>query len=393
MTLFAWMGGVRLRLPIAALALSLASWGVVAPPAHAADGWSSAPVISSAASRQNCADFLFVGVRGSGEPDGFGATITGVRDGLKKQWKRDGTVRQVWLDYPAVAPQTLEKVPMESLLFDQPMPSTGYFDSAISGGEKLTTIIRDAQERCPRERVVLAGFSQGAQVITRALAETRPGDRLLAAILLGNPSHYPGQNVRELDGSADDTAIGMGAFLTVTRVTAAAKSTRQDAVEAVLQQTFDVTEGKADRTRLREAMTRSGDQIPPEAYPITYSVCLAGDMVCDSAEPMSNILVAATTMQDEMNRTRPIHLNYKSGNIKHTLDAVGAAINAAKPIEDPKPAAGPARVRIERLPGRPNWKLTAEVGLGAAVTGFIAGLLVGRANRRVGRRSRRPEES
>lgn len=379
-----------MRLPTAALALSLACWGLVATPAHAAEGWGSDPVISSAASRQTCADFLFVGVRGSGEPNGFGDTITGVRDGLKKRWQREGTVRQVWLDYPAVAPQTLETVPMESLLFEQPMPSTEYFDSARKGAEKLTAVIRDAQKRCPRERIILAGFSQGAQVITRALAVTRPGDRLLAAILLGSPSHYPGQNVRELDGTASDEAIGLGAFLTLARETAADKPNRQQAVEAILQQTFDVSEGQVNRTEARAAMTRTGAEIPPEAYPITYSVCLAGDMVCDSADPMSNILVGASSLQDEMNRTRPVHLNYKGSSITHTVEAVGASMNAAKPIVLPSTA--PGRVRIERLPGRPNWQLTAQVGLGAAVAGFVVGLLVGRANRGALPRSRRRRE-
>ncbi|SKF62558.1 Uncharacterised protein [Mycobacteroides abscessus subsp. abscessus] len=49
------------------------------------------------------------------------------------------------------------------------------------------------------------------------MALTNPNDRLVAAILLGNPSHYPGQNVRELSGSATAEAIGLGAYLYLMR--------------------------------------------------------------------------------------------------------------------------------------------------------------------------------
>ena len=57
--------------------------------------------------------------------------------------------------------------------------------------------------------MVLAGFSQGSQAITQALAQTDTPQRLAGAILVGNPDHYPGQNVQEVSGDADQSAIGM----------------------------------------------------------------------------------------------------------------------------------------------------------------------------------------
>ena len=64
---------------------------------------------------------------------------------------------------------------------------------------------------------------------------------LIAALLLGNPSHYPQQNVRELNGTASTNAIGLGAALTLLRKTGAEHSSRQLAVEAMIQHTFDIT--------------------------------------------------------------------------------------------------------------------------------------------------------
>ena len=109
---------------------------------------------------------------------------------------------------------------------------------------------------------------------------------------------------------------------------------------------------------------------------------------------MSNMLVGASTMPDEMNETRPIHLSYKGENLLHTLDAVGAAMNTAQPIILPTPAKPVIPgVRIERLTGRPDWRTTAGVGMGAGVLGFVVGLLIGKSNGRSSRASRRSRAS
>ncbi|MGD7733194.1 cutinase family protein [Propionibacteriaceae bacterium G57] len=361
-------------------ALTLTGLVATAPAAHA-QGWSSEPVKSTQAGGQECADFLFVGVRGSGEPDGFGDTVKGVRNGLVERWNRTGTVRQVWLDYPAVAPQTLGKVNFEDLLFKKPMPSTEYFDSADVGATRLAAVVNDSLRRCAGERLVMAGFSQGAQVITRAMALTHPGDRLVAAILLGNPNHYPGQNVRELSGSATAEAIGLGSYLYLMRQLGATSANRQVAVESMLQATVDMYEGKVSMDDVRKAMASSGNEIPPESYASTYSVCQAGDMVCDAAQPMAEMLVGSTTMTAEIDRTRPIHLGYSGAAIAPTLDAVGEAIAAVDLSQTPTPV--PVTVApVAQTPSvlrRPTWVLAASIAVGTLVVGFVLGLVRGRS--------------
>lgn len=378
-----FLGALIRRVVVLLVAFVLVLAGAVgaATPASAADGWSDQPVRSSQAGGQPCADFLFVGARGSGEPDGYGRTITGVRDGLAKRWDRPGTVRQVWLDYPAVAPQTLGQVNVEDLLFAQPMPSTEYFDSADVGGTRLAAIMNDSLRRCPNERLILAGFSQGAQVITRAMALTNPNDRLVAAILLGNPSHYPGQNVRELSGSATAEAIGLGAYLYLMRRLGTEAPNRQTAVETMLQVTFDMHEGKVDSAAIREAMSAVRAEIPASSYAATYSVCEAGDMVCDASQPMGQLLVGATTMTDEINRTRPIHLGYHGAAIAATLDSVDEAIDQVDLSQTPTP--GPVVTEPElstpsRLE-RPTWVMAASLAGLTLLGGFVLGLLRGRA--------------
>ncbi|MGD8216153.1 cutinase family protein [Aestuariimicrobium sp. Y1814] len=375
-----------------ALAIALALTGALgsAPRAAAVGSWDDNPVISTQAAAQPCADFLFVGVRGSGEPDGFGPTVTGVRDGLAQRWDRSGTVRQVWLDYPAVAPQTLGEVDFEDLLFAQPMPSTEYFDSADVGGTRLAAVMNDSLRRCPTERIILAGFSQGAQVITRAMALTNPSERLTAAILMGNPSHYPGQNVRELSGSATAEAIGLGSYLYLMRMVGADAPNRQTAVETMLQMTFDMYDGKVDSEKIQQAMDAVRAEIPAASYAATYSICEAGDMVCDASQPMGQMLVGATTMTDEINRTRPVHLGYRGNVIDATLDSVDEAIDAADLEETPSPGpilttvtAEPQPVVVSRLE-RPTWLITASLAGATLLLGFVLGLLRGRA---VGRAS------
>ena len=75
--------------------------------ASAAPRWTGKPVPSTKASSQPCASLLFVGVRGSGEKAPYGTTVSKARDALAARWKGHGSVREVWLDYPATDPHTL----------------------------------------------------------------------------------------------------------------------------------------------------------------------------------------------------------------------------------------------------------------------------------------------
>lgn len=332
---------------VVAAVVSVTGLGSLAPtpPAVAApEAWNQRAVASSAAAEQPCADFLFIGVRGSGESPGYGPTVTRVRDGLAARWTK-GSVRQVWLEYPAGDPHTLTSVSMASLLLDQPMPATTYFTSAATGATNLAAVLTDSASRCPAERTILAGFSQGAQVITSALGSVPEAPaRLAAAILVGNPSHYPGQSVRELSGSASQNAIGLGAMLHLLREQArrGGQTNRDQAVRNLIQTTLNLYQGTIDTAAIRAAMQAQHSEIPPLAYQATYSVCQAGDLVCDAGQSMAEVMVQSTTLSAEIDRTRPIHGGYTPAVLAPTLVAASQAIAALPPVAAPPASASPS---------------------------------------------------
>lgn len=356
----------------ALLSAALAPVPAQAKPNPAA--WKANPVASGQAGQQACADFLFVGVRGSGEPDGYGDTVTGVRDGLAERWTH-GTVRQVWLDYPAADPHTLTQVPMESLLFDDPMPKTEYFGSADTGAVALGAVLADSMKRCPAERTIMAGFSQGAQVITQALT-TMPDavNRLGAAILLGNPFHYPSQSIRELSGSASANAIGLGSLLYLLRHQAheGDATSREQGVKNLLTALIALHEGTLTDAQVRRAVEGTGAEIPPGAYAHTYSACQAGDLVCDAGPAMTDVLLQNSTMDAEFTRTRPIHLGYSPTLLKGTLDQVSSDIAALPPLVVPvSPSASP------QPPALPSNSSGVPTGLWLLGVGALAAIGVG----------------
>ena len=293
-------------------------------------GWDSTPVSSDMAARLDCASVMFVGVRGSGETPPYGDTITSIRDALAQKWRGKGTVRQVYLNYPAADPHTLQNTPMSSLLFDSTMPSTEYFDSAALGAKKLIALLNTEKKQCPKEWVVLAGFSQGSQAITQALAQTDTPQRLAGAILVGNPDHYPGQNVQEVSGDADQSAIGMAAILYYLRERANATpgANRDAQMRAIIEATLSLSQNSINQKALDADMSKAGAAIPAEAYPETYSVCMKGDPVCDTAPALTRILTLQSTWQDELNQGRPIHMGYTRTVMEGALDRIAQRINA-----------------------------------------------------------------
>ena len=336
--------------------------------------WRGKPVASPKASSQQCADFVFVGVRGSGEEAGYGPTVTGIRDALASRWT-GGSVRQVWLDYPAADPHTLTSVPIERLLFDDPMPTTEYFGSADAGARELAGVLADSLRRCPGERSILVGFSQGAQVITQALsASAAATDQLAAAILLGNPFHYPGQSVRELSGDAPASALGLGAVLQVLRYQAVTgdKSSREQAVTNLLTTLISQHQGTFSETQVRAALSGTGAALPPGAYAHTYSVCQSGDLVCDAVPAMTSVLLQNSTMDEEFTKTRPIHLGYSANLLKATVDQVMTDIEAlppaARPVATPKPQSP-----VQPQGRRTAWWVLAVGAVAAVAVGFGTG--------------------
>ena len=345
-------------------------------------GWGSDPVSSEHASQMECASVMFVGVRGSGETPPYGETITSIRDAVAQKWKGKGTVRQVYLDYPAADPHTLQQASMSSLLFDATMPSTEYFDSAALGAKKLTALLNAEKKQCPKEWGILAGFSQGSQAITQALAQTDTPQRLAGAILAGNPDHYPGQNVQELSGDADRSAMGMAAILYYLRERAHATpgANRDAQMRAIIKATLSLSQESLDQKSLDADMVKAEAAIPPEAYPETYSVCLKGDPVCDTAPALTRILTLQSTWQDELNQGRPVHMGYTRSVLEASLNRIAQranAVGAAEAKGAPIPHGQTVTVATR------EWcPLQIAVAVGAGVLGLALGWFLGRAGRR-----------
>ncbi|EPS38097.1 hypothetical protein H072_8161 [Dactylellina haptotyla CBS 200.50] len=115
--------------------------------------------------------------------------------------------------------QTVERVALE-----YPAVLEGYARSAAIGAGALKDLIAKQAGECPEQKIVLLGYSQGAQVVGDAIggggfgqmgAELTPGlnpaliDRVTAIVLMGDPRHMASEEYQH--GSAGREA-GNGVF-------------------------------------------------------------------------------------------------------------------------------------------------------------------------------------
>ncbi|WP_188113632.1 cutinase family protein [Nocardioides humilatus] len=143
----------------------------------------------------DCTDVLFIGVRGSGEapqgendamyqPDGINAfgekiwpTYTEFTEAIAQE--RPGTtVRPVGLEYRALG------VAHNPISYNHPT----YLQSIYQGVDVLKNLLASEHNRCAEEpqKVVLAGYSQGALVIRLAIADLeRTNSPLLSTDFIG----------------------------------------------------------------------------------------------------------------------------------------------------------------------------------------------------------------
>ncbi|SER90689.1 Cutinase [Propionibacterium cyclohexanicum] len=375
-----WMR--RLSCLLSGVALLVTGLGT--PFAAADGGWSANPVASSKAADQPCADLLFVGVRGSGEQPPYGTTLSAVEQQLAthtQQSRPDLSVRQVFLDYPATSLDQLNLSAVENMVLPNSSASPSAYTSSVDAGvSELERLAHSEAERCHDQKLLIAGFSQGAEVTTRALASGQLDANTTAVVLLGNPLHYDGQNVNELDGTAGNRAYGLVAALHFLRqqATADPHATRQQQVQSLLTSLFSLYNGTVDNGTLNAAMKSAGADVPGVDAPMTWSVCMSGDTVCDSAEALSRLLTSTSTVQEEEDRARPLHSSYTPANLPKTLAAVEAKIDAL-----PATATGSAR---GPLPGRSAAPVVGLAVAAAVLAGAVVAVLIGR-RRRSGRGS------
>ena len=129
---------------------------------------STAPTGPGAAFADPCPDAEVVFARGTGEPPGVGGTGQAFIDALTAQVPG----RSVGV-YPVNYPATND-----------------YVNSAKAGAGDASAHIQNMFASCPKTKMVLGGYSQGAAVmdLTTNQLPARIGDHVAAVVLFGNPS-------------------------------------------------------------------------------------------------------------------------------------------------------------------------------------------------------------
>jgi hypothetical protein len=152
------------------------------------------PRVVEANLKDSCgANVLFFGARGSDEPDddaivGFGRTVYKSYGAMSKAFRPLNVVAEP-VDYAAV-----------SVLDALKTGGADYVASRSAGFESLLAKLGEWYDKCPNYKFVLAGYSQGADVVGDVMADliasNSPRDkailgRVVAAAMIGDPRYNP----------------------------------------------------------------------------------------------------------------------------------------------------------------------------------------------------------
>lgn len=368
--------GVVLRRLASCLAAAALLWASAVVPARADEQ----PVATSAWDG-TCTDALFVGSRGSGEGVPYGPTVTRARDLLLPALGEGVTVAQVYVDYPAASPYSLSEISPEVLLLADEIPENAYVSSVADGVRELRRFLREVHERCPRTAVAVVGFSQGSEVVTGAMVDPQAAAAVTTGVVVGDPSATPGRAVQPAPNSPKG-AVGLSASLTYLREAAIEGRSDEDprGLRAALKAVLTLNDHKPDGALLARALQRVGLVLPAGTYPVLRSVCQSGDLVCDAGSPLSRVILKASTLTEELNKTRPVHSGYTSQILAPTMrqaaaqwapvaaEARTARIKQAQASAQPQPA----------QPSPREWVYPAFVvatGLVLLLVGFTIGRL------------------
>ncbi|GKT48717.1 acetylxylan esterase 2 [Colletotrichum spaethianum] len=94
----------------------------------------------------------------------------------------------------------------EDIQFDATNPQ-GYPSAVEQGRASGVSQLNAYTEKCPNSKVVLSGYSEGANIVANILADsglaanTLPGDKVCAALLFGDPTHVADQSYNVEAGS------------------------------------------------------------------------------------------------------------------------------------------------------------------------------------------------
>ena len=161
----------------------------------------------------SCSSLLVVGVRGSGEPGpggnkatksnpwygGFGKTIQDVVNRIAAAVPSAGIQS---LSYPAI--------PVNFNPRDFSKYSLAYLLSVNAGDNGLTSTISDVLSNCHNTRFLLAGYSQGAQVVAESYPLMSQADQsaVVGVVLIGDP-YFNGSQANVDVGDYDSTLNGV----------------------------------------------------------------------------------------------------------------------------------------------------------------------------------------
>ncbi len=128
---------------------------------------STAPVVMPVAFADPCPDVEVVFARGTGEPPGVGGAGQAFIDSLTAQVPGK-SVNVYPVNYPA---------------------TPNYVDSARAGAADAGAHIQNAVASCPKTKIVLGGYSQGAGVMDMTTHQLPPqvANHVAAVALFGNP--------------------------------------------------------------------------------------------------------------------------------------------------------------------------------------------------------------
>ena len=284
---------------VLATALALAGSILVLP----AQAWDEEPTEHWAAGQQACADVMFLGVRGSGEDSGWGGRLDPVRDGVKEGFGihpgvgEARSVREVYLDYPAAAVSAIGSDlhrNLENAFFGVPEEqwTWHYLESIDAGVVRLRGLLAEEGARCPDEKWVLAGYSQGALVINLALAHFADYSRFGGVFLLANPGRHAGDPVRN-QGTAPDDGWGVGTLV------------------------------------WRDI------EVPTELAGVVVSECDAYDAICDTGNLIQSFLAGDRTREQAVTDGIHVHESYQPAKLKlDSQQIVQQLMGMAVPVRD-----------------------------------------------------------
>jgi hypothetical protein len=165
-------------------------------------GTAQVRVGSSEARGAACPTMELVAVRGSGEHSGFGPTLWSLVKDVRR-FARSAHADSI--EYPAVNVHPWE-----------PRYNANYINSVTQGTSALRLfVINHLRSRCSKTRLVLAGYSQGAEVVDDVLqASLTSGEQanIVGVVLFGDPRFNPTQALPVDVGTFDHALSGISPY-------------------------------------------------------------------------------------------------------------------------------------------------------------------------------------